>query len=301
MVRVRIPATTANLGPGFDVLGMALKLYNYVEMDLTDSGLEIEIFGEGRDSIPASTDNIVYKAAQKVFFRAGFKAAGLHIRLENNIPASRGLGSSAAALVGGAVAANALSGYSLDIQELIDITSKMEGHSDNVVPAMAGGITMCCQLEGKTVYRRIAPLEVIVGVAVIPFFELATRDARGVLPKMIPMSDAVFNMGRLSLLLHAFQTGDIDLMRETMEDRLHQPYRLPLVPGMDKVFETALEKGAAGVALSGAGPTVIAFCTPDLSGKIGGSMQEVFMNNGIESTIKVLEPELEGAQIEYAG
>ncbi|MGI6555246.1 MAG: homoserine kinase [Bacillota bacterium] len=297
MVRVKVPATTANLGPGFDVLGMALKLYNYIEMELAGSGLEIEIFGEGEENIPVSTDNIVYRAAQKVFSRAGFKANGLRIRLENNIPAARGLGSSAAALVGGALAANALSGGHLSLSQLIDIASEIEGHPDNVVPAMAGGITLCCQLDGKITYRKIEPPEKLKGIAVIPSFELSTRAARESLPEMVPLGDAVFNMGRLSLLIYAFQKGDMDLVKEAMDDRLHQPYRLPLIPGMDRVFEAARENGAAGVALSGSGPTVIAFDSGELAAKIGLSMQEAFQERGIESTVKILEPDIDGAVI----
>ena len=297
MVRVRVPATTANLGPGFDVLGMALKLYNFVEMDLLAAGLEIEISGEGADHIPASSENIVYKIAQRVFSKAAFKAEGLHIKLENNIPIARGLGSSAAALVGGAVAANALSGSHLTMSELIDLASEMEGHPDNVVPAMAGGITICCQLEEVTTFRKLEPHEGITGIAVIPSFELSTRAAREALPKLVPMEDAVFNLGRLGLLLYAFQTGDIDLVKEAMKDRLHQPYRLTLVPGMDKVFAAALDKGAAGVALSGAGPTVIAFGSMLLAESIGVSMKDAFQKQGIESTVKVLLPETTGAEI----
>lgn len=297
MVRVRVPATTANLGPGFDVLGMALKLYNYVEMELLPSGLEIEVSGQGEDSIPVSTENIVYKVAAEVFNRAGFKAGGLRIKLENNIPTARGLGSSAAALVGGALAANALSGAPLAMSDLIDLASQMEGHPDNVVPAAAGGITISCRLNGRITYKRIDPPEGITAVAVVPSFELSTRAAREALPKTVPLDDAVFNLGRLSLLLYGFQTGDLQLIKETMGDRLHQPYRLPLVPGMDKVFEAAAANGASGVALSGAGPTVLAFGSRTNAEQIGCSMQRAFLKDGIDSSIKLLEPETAGAAI----
>jgi len=297
MVRVRVPATTANLGPGFDVLGMALKLHNYVEMELLPSGLEIAISGEGSDSIPKSKENIVFLIAQQVFLRTGFKAAGLRIRLENNIPIARGLGSSAAALVGGAVAANAISGGHLSVSELIHMSSRIEGHPDNVVPAMVGGVTICCQMEENTIYRKMEPPSDLVGVAVIPSFELSTRAAREALPTMVPLEDAVFNLGRVSLLLHAFHTGDTGLVGEAMGDRLHQPYRLPLIPGMDKVFHAAVETGAAGVALSGAGPTVIALGSCGLSEKIGQAMQVAFLGQGIDSTVRVMEPDNAGAEI----
>lgn len=297
MVRIRVPATTANLGPGFDVLGMALSLYNYIEMDIVSSGLAIEIVGEGKGSIPEDTRNIVYQIALKVFDRAGFQHRGLRIKLENNIPAARGLGSSAAALVGGAVAANALSGNRLTEEQLIAIASDMEGHPDNVVPAMAGGITLCCQTEKEIVYRKIEPPEGLIGIAVVPSFELSTRAAREALPELVPLKDAVFNLGRLSLMLYGFQSGDMDLVKDTMGDRLHQPYRLPLVPGMDKVFEAALETGAAGVALSGAGPTVLALGHSNNAREIGEAMQRSFSKHGIDSGIKILNPEDTGAII----
>lgn len=302
MVRVRIPATTANLGPGFDVLGMALSLYNYIDMDFAVSGTDpaIEIVGEGKDKIPKDKENIVYQIAHKVFDKAGFSlqsTQSLKIKLENNIPAARGLGSSAAALVGGAVAANALIGNPLSEQELITMASDMEGHPDNVVPAMAGGITLCCQDDGEVLFRKINPPLELKAVAVVPSFELSTSAAREALPETVPLKDAVFNLGRLSLMLYGLQTGDMDLVKDTMKDRLHQPYRLPLVPGMNDVFEAALEKGAAGVALSGAGPTVLALGTPRNAASIGQAMEEAFAHYGIESCKKILNPESTGAII----
>lgn len=297
MVRVRVPATTANLGPGFDVLGMALQLFNYVEMDVMARGLEIEILGEGKDSIPLSEKNIVYKIARQVFEKVGFEPGGLRIRLENNIPAARGLGSSAAALVGGAVAANALSGGELSQSELVDLATEIEGHPDNVVPAMIGGTTICAKTENHITYKKILTPGSLTSIVVIPHFQLSTRAAREILPSEVPIKDAVFNLGRVSLLLYAFQTGDMGILKEAMEDRLHQPYRLSLVPGMDKAFQGAVENGAAGVALSGAGPTLIAFCVNGQAEKAGQAMQKAFLEHGIESTMKVLKPQLEGAAI----
>ena len=298
MVRVRVPATTANLGSGFDVLGMALRLFNYVEMEVLASGLKIEITGEGRESIPASGENIVYKIAREVFQLAGCKANGLSIKMENNIPIARGMGSSAAALIGGAVAANTLCGNALSTSQLIDLASEIEGHPDNVVPAMIGGTTICAKIGRSITYRRIEPPAWLTAVVVVPHFELSTRIAREALPAKVPMEDVVFNMGRLSLLLYSFQNGDKDILREAMQDRLHQPYRLSLVPGMDKVFQEAVKAGAAGVAMSGAGPSVIAFCTNGQAEEIGKHMQGIFGEHGIDSSLKVLQPELEGAIID---
>ncbi|NLO89855.1 MAG: homoserine kinase [Clostridia bacterium] len=297
-VKVRVPATTANLGPGFDVLGMALNLYNYIEMKEMDSGLEISVEGEGKGILPGDSSSIVYEIAWKVFKLAGYSPRGIKIKLTNNIPIARGLGSSAAALVGGAVAANALSGSRLSLEELINLASEMEGHPDNVVPAAVGGFTLCINtVDEGIIFRKIDPPEVYA-VAAVPFFELSTKKARDVLPKMVSIKDAVFNMGRTSMLVYAVQTGELRLLKNVMQDRLHQLYRVSLVPGMENVFEAALEAGALGVFLSGAGPTVIAL-TQDKSsiGKIKEAMKITFLNHDMDCSLLELEPDAQGAVI----
>jgi len=298
MVRVRVPATTANLGPGFDVLGMALNLYNYVEMEEIDSGLEISVEGEGSGKIPTCKDNIVCFIAQKVFEKVGYVPRGLGIRLVNRIPIARGLGSSAAALVGGAVAANALSGGRLTTAELVNIVSEVEGHSDNVVPAMVGGFTICARKEGEVIFRRIEPPKGLKVVVAVPHFELSTSAARHVLPRRVSLGDAVFNLGRACLLVYAVQAGDLDLLGQVMQDRLHQPYRLSLIPGIEDVFAAAMEAGSTGVALSGAGPAVIAFITGDReAGRVKGAMKESFLRHNVDCTVRALRPEKSGAVI----
>lgn len=260
MVRVQVPATTANLGPGFDTLGLALSLFNQVEMEETGNPgeLVIEIEGEGAASIPANRDNVTFLAAQEVFKAAGCFPAGLRLRLLNRIPAARGLGSSAAARVGGLLAANALLGEPLSREQLLTLAVRLEGHPDNVAPALLGGLVVASIQEGKVRHRRIEIPDGLTAVLVIPDFELATRAAVAALPELVPVKDAVFNLGQACLLVAGFLTGDWELVGQSMQDRLHQPYRLPLIPGLNEVLAAARQQGALGAALSGSGPAVLA-------------------------------------------
>ncbi|MBM7854622.1 homoserine kinase [Desulfohalotomaculum tongense] len=295
MIRVQVPATTANLGPGFDCLGMALKLYNTVEMDETSAGLTIEVHGDGAASIPRDESNIVYKAAHKVFQHVNYNPAGLKIRLTNRVPVCRGLGSSAAAIVGGIVAANILSGGKLSKDKLLALANEMEGHPDNVAPALLGGIIAATAAEGEVRYLYIAPPAGLKTVVAVPDFQLSTKRAREVLPGQVPLQDAVFNVGRTALLVTALCQGDLSKLNYAMEDRLHQSYRASLVPGMKKVLAAARLAGARGVVLSGAGPTLIAFADEnfDLIAKV---MRDTFRENGIMAKVMVLEPSPVGAR-----
>jgi len=287
MVRVQVPATTANLGPGFDCLGMALQLYNSVEMSLTSSGLSIEVQGEGSQDILRDENNMVYQAALRVFKLVGNKPAGLRLKLNNNIPVARGLGSSSAAIVGGMIAANILSGNTLTNKEIINLAHGMEGHPDNLAAAVLGGIVVAVSTEGEIRCQKIPPPKNLRTVVAIPDFTLSTRTAREALPQQIPLSDAAFNLGRVALLVAALFTGDINQFGPAMEDRLHQPYRTSLVPGMKKVFAAAKLAGAKGVALSGAGPAIIAY-TDDNVELIARVMRETFRQNGISAKSLIL-------------
>ncbi len=295
MVRVQVPATTANLGPGFDCLGMALKFYNIVEMVRLASGLVIEVHGEGVQDIARDESNVVYRAAMYLFKQVGFDPGGLRIRLINNIPVARGLGSSASAIVGGLVAANILSGNRLSYRELLTMASQLEGHPDNVAPALLGGIVISTMVEGEVRYVKIDPPAGLKAAVVIPDFHLTTRAAREVLPQHVSLTDAVFNLGRVALLVAALQQGKLDLLATAMEDRLHQPYRASLVPGMKKVLAAARLAGARGVCLSGAGPTLIAFADNNLE-LIARVMKDTLRESGIKARALVLEPSPVGAR-----
>lgn len=294
MVRVQVPATTANMGPGFDTLGMALKLYTIVEMDEIGTSIHIDVEGDGAEIISRKNDNIVYQAALRVFNTVNFKPKGLKIKIINNIPLARGLGSSAAAIVGGLLAANLVSGKKLGEKELLSLATEMEGHPDNVAPALLGGIVTCVQAEGEVRFSKIEPPPKLKCVVAVPDFTLSTKIARDVLPNTVSMSDAIFNISRTALLVAALIKQDLNQLAVAMEDRLHQPYRSNLVPGMKKVFAAAKLAGAKGVVLSGAGPTLIAFCDEN-TGLIANVMKDTFHQAGISAKILELEPNPVGA------
>ncbi len=297
MVVLGIPATTANLGPGFDTLGMALNMYNYISMVETGCNLVIDVTGEDAENVSRTESNLVYKSALKVFQKVGYNPKGLYIKIHNNIPMVRGLGSSASAIVGGIVAANHISGCQLDTDELLLIAAHMEGHPDNVAPALLGGIVISAMLEDEILYRKISPPKSLTTVVAIPQYELSTKKARNALPKKVLLSDAIFNMSRTGLLLMSFLDNDMELLSKVMDDRLHQPYRMSLIPGMENVSKAAKENGAYALALSGAGPSLIAFCEQSFSKKIGRAMKEAFLEVGVKCIIKDLSPVNNGVQI----
>jgi homoserine kinase len=257
-VLVKVPASTANLGPGFDALGMALNLYAWIEMSFSDT-TRIHLHGDQMQGVPTDKGNLIYKVAQSVFEEAGEKHPELEISMYSDIPLTRGLGSSASAIVGGMVAANALIGNKLSPDRLFQMATALENHPDNVGASLFGGLTVAFWDGKRAEHIRIEPDERLEVLVAIPEFHLATSKARGVLPREIPMKDAVFNVGHASLLVAAFCTGRYEMIRLAMKDALHQPYRAPLIPGMARILDEADQHGALGVALSGAGPTLIAF------------------------------------------
>ncbi|MCL6477553.1 MAG: homoserine kinase [Peptococcaceae bacterium] len=288
MVRVQVPATTANLGPGFDCLGMALQLYNSVEISLAASGLHIEVQGEGQADIPRDENNMVFQAAQRVFRQVGYQPSGMRIKLVNSIPVARGLGSSTAAIVGGMIAANIISGNTMSQRDIINLACGMEGHPDNVAASVLGGIVVAVPADGDIKCQKIAPPKNLRAIASIPDFTLSTRTSREILPQQVPVSDAIFNLGRVALLISALYTGDINQFGTAMEDRLHQPYRTSLIPGMKKVFAAAKLAGAKGITLSGSGPTIIAYSDGSNVELIARVMKDTFRQNGISARSLVL-------------
>ncbi|RXZ84522.1 homoserine kinase [Paenibacillaceae bacterium] len=255
-VIVKVPASTANLGPGFDTLGMALNLYAWIDMSVSDE-TRIELYGEKMDGVPRDKSNLVYKVAQLVFEEAGVSLPELSIAMHSDIPLTRGLGSSATAIVCALTAANALIGSPLSTDRLFQIATKLEGHPDNVGASLFGGIVVAAWDGQRADYIRLEPhpsLEVLVA---IPDFQLSTEKARHALPEQFSMEDTVFNVSRSSLLVAALASGSLELIKHAMKDRLHQPYRAPLIPGMTAILEQATDHGALGAALSGAGPTLL--------------------------------------------
>jgi homoserine kinase len=301
-LRVRVPATTANLGPGFDALGLALDLWNETEFTVhADNRIIVRVTGEGADVLPSDEHNLVVQAALHVFEQAGERPPGLQIDCRNRIPLASGMGSSAAAVLTGVLGANALLSGRFDQQALLKLAVQMEGHPDNVAPALLGGLVVCL-VDGEGVHaRQLPPREnrhPINITLVLPEFDFPTQGARSVLPAQVDRSDAVFNLSRAVLVAEGLCNGDLDLLAMAMEDRLHQPYRLPLIPGALEAMEAARSAGAAAVALSGAGPSLASFSAQH-NPAIGESMQRAFAAEGLSARVFELMPSQAGAKVEW--
>ncbi|RPF43034.1 homoserine kinase [Thermodesulfitimonas autotrophica] len=297
-VRVTVPATTANLGAGCDCAGLALALYNKVALTVAGEGLRITVKGEGEKNIPRDERNLVYQAARRVWNTTGFPVpAGVQITLENAIPVGAGLGSSAAAIIGGMLAANAAGGAKLTLQEVLDLAAALEGHPDNVAAALYGGAVVAV-VEGKRVLTLRFPVAAeLRAVVAVPAFSLPTAQSRRVLPPSYVREEVLFNVARAALLAGALACGRYDLLRVAMQDRLYQPYRAPLVPGLNEVLAAALKAGACGVALSGAGPAVVALTTQDAAA-VGDAMEAAFGAAGVQARVLILQPDAAGARVE---
>ena len=296
-VTIKVPASTTNLGPGFDCLGLALKLYNTVEMERTEKkDITIKISGEGEKELPRDELNIILSAIKLVFDKAGEKLCGLRIRQVNQIPIGRGLGSSAAARLAGIMAANELLKANLSEGEILRLAAELEGHPDNVAASLFGGLVIVGR-EGKDFrWLKLEVPENLKVVVAIPERRLSTQRARDILPEKISLSDAVFNLSRVAMLVSSLISGRWQYLAVSTQDRLHQPYRSSLVPGMEEVFEAALKEGARGAFLSGAGSTVAALADENEK-RIGKAMQEAFLKKGLKSRVKVLEIDKKGAQV----
>lgn len=296
-VRVDVPASTTNLGPGFDVLGVALKLYNTVEIEVTKSGLHLDIEGEGAEVLPRDDSNLVYRTIEALFDRVGKKPPPMKIRMINQIPLARGLGSSGAATVGALMAANAIADAGLSHHEILDMATSIDGHPDNVAASIFGGLVIASPTDLGMACMKLLPPKHLDVVVVVPDFHVLTNDARAVLPKSVDIETAVFNISRTSLLVAAFTTGDFQFLEMATDDKLHQPYREKLIPGMRDVFQAARSaNGQVAVALSGSGPTIIAFCTNNCD-KVGKNMQQAFLKHNIKSRVMVMDIDEEGVKV----
>jgi homoserine kinase len=294
LVHVRVPATSANLGPGFDALGLALALYNEVEAREAD-GVTVDVEGQGAGQLPITGDNVVARAVRLAYDAAGRAFKGVALRCVNRVPTARGLGSSAAAWVGGLVAGNALCAGGLSREALLALATRAEGHPDNVAAALLGGLAVSCAGADGAVTAVSLPVPPrITWVALIPETTSSTAEARAVLPPSVPRADAVFNVQRVALLLAALQSGRTDVLGTALDDRLHQPYRRALFPWMPAVVEAARAAGALGCVLSGAGPALLAVVAGE-SGGVGRAMEAALQQAGITGTARVLAVDLNGA------
>lgn len=278
MFKIQIPATSANLGAGFDALGLALTFYNYVEMEESD---KIDIASSDGLDIPTDEKNLIYISAKDLFNVCGKKLKGLKLRQTNSIPMARGLGSSSACIIAGLVGANKMLGDPLTKDDLVDLSAQIEGHPDNTAPALLGGIVTAVFDGRKVHWVKQEVFTKLKFVAIIPDFELKTEQARACLPKEIAHKDAVYNLSRAALFSASLLTGKFENLKTAVDDRLHQPYRMELIPHCKDVFDIAYTHGAYGAYISGAGPTIMAIVDENntyFAGKMKFSLDNAGLN-----------------------
>ncbi|OHW61550.1 homoserine kinase [Andreesenia angusta] len=253
MIEVIVPATSANLGPGFDCMGLALNLYNKFTFQELESGIIVE----GTEKSFEDEDNLIYIAMKKCFEKIGYEPSGIKITSETDVPVSRGLGSSATCIVAGIIGANEMTGRKLSRQEILELATELEGHPDNIAPALLGGCVTSVYEDGKVYSSKVRVKHGLKFYALIPNFKLSTQKARGILPKVVSFEDAVYNVGRVALMTSALANGEFEMLRVAGKDRLHQQYRGGLIDGYDSIIEESENAGAYGAFLSGAGPTIL--------------------------------------------
>lgn len=293
MIKVRVPATSANMGPGFDSLGVAVERYNVYEFKETESGLSFK----GIPDEFCNEENIIYKAMMKCFEKGNYKVKGLEINtITQDVPISRGLGSSSACIVGGLVGANAIMGNKFSKDEILQMAVEIEGHPDNVAPAVLGGMVVAIMDNGNVHYEKVDVKDVVKFVPIIPDFRLSTSEARSVLPKEISMRDGVFNVSRSALMVAAMTSGNTELLKYACQDKFHQNYRSKLIKGFDIVNKEAYDLGAVASYLSGAGPTIMAIIDKKTQ-NFGAKMKEFLDNNSLKWDVYELSIDKMGATI----
>lgn len=279
MIKIRVPATSANLGPGFDCLGLALNIWNEVSFEASEK-ISYQVIGEGAEKLNKGSKNLLTKAFARVYEICGKESKGASIHADNEILLSSGLGSSAAAIVAGLFGANEILGKPLDINKLLKLATEMEGHPDNVAAALFGGLVVSVMEKEEIIVKRYDVPDLTL-VIVKPEIDWATRTARTILPKSVSRTDAVFNIGRAILVADALRNGDLNLLQKVMEDRIHQPYRLKHISTGMPAYKTAKQFGAA--ALSGAGPSIICFTSPQIAEEAKAEIVCKFKERGINA------------------
>ncbi len=296
-VTVQVPATTANIGPGFDCLGAALTLYNQVKFSITDSPLQIKVMGKEADLVSTDESNLLYKSFAKLYNHLGQNVPNLAMEINLGVPLARGLGSSATAIIAGLVGANFLAGNPLSTTEILNLAIQIEGHPDNVVPALLGGCQLSVGSANNWQISEISWHNEIIPILAIPNFELSTEEARKVLPVSYSRSDAIFNLAHLGLLIKGLETNNKDFLKIAMEDKIHQPYRETLIKGYDSVKLAAIEAGAYNMVISGAGPTLLALTDRNNAENVVNSMTNAWQNEGIIAKVRSLSLDYQGATI----
>lgn len=295
MIKVRVPATTANMGAGFDSFGMALAMYNEISIEETKEG--IEILEEGQLSLIPIEDNLIYTSFINILHKYGYKYKGFKINVTKcDIPMSRGLGSSAACIVGGIMAANAIMRNTMSVDDVINEAVKIEGHPDNIVPAVVGGMNVSIVQDNKVMHSKINVPSELVFVVMIPSFKLSTENARGVLPKNYSREECVFNISRAAMLISAMNNCELDKLRISMQDKIHQGYRKAFIRNMEEIFNNAEKFGSLAEFISGSGSTLIAIIDRknyEFENNIKGFL------NSLEDKwiVHILKPDPEGVKV----
>ncbi|MGB3637894.1 MAG: homoserine kinase [Rivularia sp. (in: cyanobacteria)] len=299
-VCVTVPATTANLGPGFDCIGAALSLYNELKFirEQVNPNKKLVITVTGSESAKVATDesNLIYQAFVKFFQHIQQSPPPIKIEIKLGVPLARGLGSSATAIVGGLIGANVLAGEILTLSEVMELAITIEGHPDNVVPALLGGCRLAATSDKGWEICDIPWCKDVVPVVAIPDFELSTSEARQVLPTQVSRGDAIFNTAHLGLLLRGLETGNQNWLRAALQDKLHQPYRKSLINNYDEIFTKTLSAGAYGMVISGAGPTLLALTNTANSQAVAAAMAHEWQKEGIKVQVQMLQIDNQGAR-----
>ncbi len=297
ITRIRVPSSTSNLGAGFDALGLALQFYLTVDVEPADA-MSFTFAGEGAEELNSSAeDNLIFRAMRFVAEREGLELSPARFQVTNEIPLARGLGSSAAAIIAGFSAFEVVTGSQLSEQKLMDYATEMEHHSDNVTAALLGSFVVSCVDEsGKVFAAKINFPDALRAIVVIPNFKVRTEEARRVVPLQVSRADAVFNIQRAALLVAAMANGQAALLREAMRDRLHQPYRAELVPGLEEILNLPDVPGLLGTALSGSGPTVFALASDNFEG-VKQAITAGFESRGFQCVSHIVPVDTAGRMI----
>ena len=295
-IRIKVPATTSNMGPGFDSIGMALDIWNTVTIQLSDRPI-VSIKGSAEDHLPANENNLVYKSAMKVLEIIGQEGVNFHISCENNIPLERGLGSSAAAIVGGLSAANAITGSTLSKEKILELAVALEGHADNAAATVNGGVQIVIKDKDSLYTFPVSITDNLSAILYIPDLLINTAMARDILPNLVPIDDVIYNLGRVALLINSLASGRFQDLCIATTDRLHQPARSRLFPQMQLLINAAINAGSLGAFLSGSGSTVLAL-TQGRELTIAYEMAEAARKVNLQGQVKITSLSLRGVHLE---
>jgi len=295
MIQIRVPATSANLGPGFDCLGLALSLYNFITIE--KGSFSIALAGPYSSGIPTDETNLVWQSMLRLWETVDFPIPAVKISLENNIPPARGLGSSSAAIVGGLVAANAFANFPLSQHDLLQLAAGLEGHPDNITPAFLGGVTLAVPTTSLVLPRQLVASPKLKAIAIVPAVVLNTKTSRNVLSPLVSRQDAVFNIAHTALLVEAFLKEDYTHLAEAAQDRMHQEQRSTLIPGLSEVLKRATEAGAYCAFLSGSGPSLLALTAPGTERQIADALIKTLSGLGTSAQALLLDFDRTGVQL----